>query len=78
MASGALQSPFSWTWKPFGPGVCPLMSPVTRTRSLRICVKVTVPVTLEPLAGLRRAVALGPSELVLAHAPSRNAEAARV
>src|SRR5687768_1836630 len=54
------------------------MLPVTRTRSLPICAKVTVPAISEPFGTTRSATAHGPSTSAgVAHAPSKSAETAR-
>ena len=49
-ASGALQSLFSWMWKPCRPGASPLTFASTRTRS-PLGVKLTVPAARLPAVG---------------------------
>ena len=57
-ASGALQSPFSWIWKPCGPGGSPLTLASTRTRS-PVGVKPTLPAARLPAVAASFAEALG-------------------
>src|SRR5262249_5342884 len=56
LASAALQSPNSWTWKPCFPGVRPVISAWTWTPSAT-GVNVTVPLSLLPAVGCSTAIA---------------------
>ena len=57
MPSDALQSPFSWTWKPCPPGVRPDTLALTITLS-PFCVNVTVPEAVLPAVGASVVVAV--------------------
>src|SRR2546430_5133116 len=57
MPSDALQSPFSWTWKPCPPGVRPDSLAFTTTLS-PFCVNVTVPEAVLPAVGASVVVAV--------------------
>src|SRR5450631_1205398 len=57
MPSPELQSPFSWIWKPWPPGVSPETFASTATLS-PFCVKVTVPAVALPLVASSRATAV--------------------
>ena len=57
MPSDALQSPFSWTWKPCPPGVRPDTLALTITLS-PFCVNVMVPEAVLPAVGASVAAAV--------------------
>src|SRR5262249_20376469 len=57
IASGALQSPFSWMWKPCPPGARPVSLAFTVTLS-PLWVKVTLPAAVLPAVGASVAVAV--------------------
>jgi hypothetical protein len=74
VASGALQSPFSWIWNPCEPGVNPLISAMTLT-PFASCLKMTFPWAVLPCVGASKAEACIGAGLGLALALSALAQA---
>src|SRR4051794_2442483 len=74
MPSAALQSPFSWMWKPCLPAGTPVSRATNRT-SLPGCENETVPLAVLPAVGAIWATAPGPAVFIEAHADNRAATA---